>query len=131
MTVARTQSTRRITRKGSKQLTDDKRAFQVMFKDPATLTEAERQSQAFFNTPERIKGIGDAQAKRVKMTEEEKEEEVDSIRQSMGMLLKAVIMAMKKRGKPKGPYKSIYEADTTRETALTEQAAAPDPGMTR
>ena len=62
------------------------------------------------------------------MTEEEKEEEVDSILQSMGMLPKAVMMAMKKRGKPKGPYKSIYEADTTEETALTKQAAAPDPG---
>ena len=99
-----------------------------MFKYPATFTEAERQSQPFFNTLERIKGIKDSQAAHANMTEEEKEEEVDSIRQSMGMLLKAVIMAMKKRGKPKGPYKSIYEADTTRETALTEQAAAPDPG---
>ena len=76
--MARTQSTRRITRKGSKQLTDDERASQVVdpliFKDPETLTEAERQSQEFFNTPERIKGIQDAQAAREKMTEEEKEE---------------------------------------------------------
>ena len=101
--MVRTQLTRRITRKGSKQLTDDERAFQVMFKDPATLTEAERQSQAFFNTAERIKGIQDAQLERAKMTEEEKEEEVDSIRQSMGMLPKAFMMAMKKRDKTKGP----------------------------
>ena len=97
--------TRRITRKGSKQLTDDERASQVMFKDPATLTEAKRQSQAFFNTPERIKFIQDDQAARAKMTEEEKEEGVDRIRQSMGILPKAVMMAMKKRGKPKGPYR--------------------------
>ena len=46
----------------------------------------------------------------------------------MGMLPKAVSMTMKKRSKPKGPYKSIYEADTTEETALTDQADVPDPG---
>ena len=46
----------------------------------------------------------------------------------MGMLPKAVMMAMKNRGKPKGPYKSMYEADTNEEPALTEQAAAPAPG---
>ena len=50
-----------------------------MFKDPATLTEAERQSQALFNTPERIKGIQDCQAARVKITKEDKEAEVDSL----------------------------------------------------
>ena len=111
-------------RKGSKQLTDDERASQVMFKDPATLTEAERASQAFFNTPDRIKGIQEGQAARVKMTEEENKSEVDSIRQKMGMLPKAVIMTAKKRGKPKSP----YEADTTKETDLNEQAAAPAPG---
>ena len=61
------------------------------------------------------------------MTEEEKEKEAYSIRQSMGMLPKAVMMAINKRGKPKGPYKNIYEADTTKDTALTKQAAAPNP----
>ena len=74
-----------------------------MFKDPSTLTEAERASQAFFNTPERIKGIQDAQVAHAKMTEEEKEAEVDSICQNMGLLPKAVMMAMKKRDKPKVP----------------------------
>ena len=67
-----------------KQLTDDERASQVVsqvedpliFKDPATLTEAVRKSQEFFNTPERIKGIRYAQAARAKMTEEEREEEL-------------------------------------------------------
>ena len=62
------------------------------------------------------------------MTKEEKEAEGDSIRQNMGLLPKAVMMEMKKRGKLKGPYKSIYEADTTEEKDLTEQAAAPAPG---
>ena len=67
--MARTQSTQRMTRKGPKQLTDGKRVSQVasqippreeeqtIFKDPATLTEARRKSQEFFNTPERIKDI--------------------------------------------------------------------------
>ena len=49
------------------------------------------------------------------------------MRLSLGMLPKAIMLAMKKRGKPKGPYKRIDEADTTEETALTEQAAVPDP----
>ena len=100
----------------------------LIFKDPATLTKAKRQYQEFFNTPERIKGIQDAQAAHAKMTEEEKEAEVDSICQNMGLLPKAVMMTMKKRDKPKGPYKSIYEDDTTEETALTDQSAAPNPG---
>ena len=47
------------------------------------------------------------------MTEEEKEEEVENMHLSMGMLPKAIMLVMKKRGKPKGPYKSIYKADTT------------------
>ena len=59
---------------------DDERASEVVdpliFKYPETLTEAERQSQEFFNTPEKIKVIQDAQAARAKMTEEEKEEEL-------------------------------------------------------
>ena len=58
------------------------------------------------------------------MTEEEKEAEVDSLLQKMGMLPKAVSMTLKKMGK----YKSPYEADTTKETGLTEQAAALPPG---
>ena len=95
-----------------------------MFKDPATLIEAERVSRAFFNNPETIKGIEECQAARVKMTKEEKESEVDSLRQRMGMLPKAVSMTAKKRGKPKSP----YEADTTEEADLTEQAADPAPG---
>ena len=122
--MARTQSTRRITRKGLKQLRDDERVSQVMSKYPATMAEAERQSQEFFNNQERIKGIQNAQAARANMTKEEKEEEVDRLCQKMGMLLKAVSMTLKKRGKPKSP----YEADTTKKIDLTKQAAAPAPG---
>ena len=85
--MALTQSTRRVMRKGSKQLTDDERASQVasqvedplIFKDPATLPEAGRKSQEFFNTPKRIKGIQDAQAACAKMTKEEREEELEKM----------------------------------------------------
>ena len=80
-----------------------------MFKDPATLTEAKRASQEFFKDPETIKGIDKCQAARAKMTEEEKEEEVDGIHQQLGMLPRAVSMTAKKRGKPESP----YGADTT------------------
>ena len=54
------------------------------------------------------------------MTEEEKSDEVDGIRKQLGMLPRAVSMTAKKRGKPKSP----YEADTTEEADMTEQAAA-------
>ena len=40
------------------------------------------------------------------------------------MLPKAIMLAMKKRGKPKGPYMSI----DNEEASLTEQPAVPDPG---
>ena len=64
--MARSQKTKWVTQKGSKQLTDKERAFQVaspsrslsptippgeiddpIMRDPATLTEAGRRSQAF------------------------------------------------------------------------------------
>ena len=73
-----------------------------MFKDPATLTEAERASQEMFKDPETIRGISKFQAARAKMTDEEKAEEVDGIRKQLGTL-------PRKRGKPESP----YEADTT------------------
>ena len=40
------------------------------------------------------------------------------------MLLKAIMLAMKKRGKPNVPYISIYDE----EASLAEQTAVPDPG---
>ena len=55
--MARTQATRRQTRKGSKKLADDETASQEMFKYPET-----------------IRGIAKFQAARAKMTEEEKAE---------------------------------------------------------
>ena len=100
-----------------KNLTDDKRASQVMFKDPATLTEAERASQAMFKDPETIRGIAKFQAACAKTTKEEIAEEIDDIYKQVGK-------PQRKRGKPESP----YEADTTEETYMTNQAAAPAPG---
>ena len=70
-----------------------------------------------FKYPDTIRGISKFQASRAKMNDEEKAEEVDGIRKQLGML-------PRKRGKPESP----YEADTTEETDMTEQAAAPAPG---
>ena len=133
------QSTQRMTRKGSKQLTDDARASQVasqippeeenqtIFKDPATLTEAGRKSQELFNTPERIKDIRDAQARRAKMTKEERDEDLEKTRLSMGLLLKDIMLEMRKRDKQRGkrncPYISLYNEAA----ALAFQAPVPDP----
>ena len=50
------------------------------------------------------------------MTKEEREEELEKLRLSMGMIPKAIMLAMKKRGKPKGPYISI----DNKEAALAE-----------
>ena len=55
-----------------------------------------------FQDPETIKGIAKFQAARVKMTDEEKAEEVDDVR-------KRLVMLPNKR-KPGGP----YEVDTTK-----------------
>ena len=55
-----------------------------MFKDPATLTEAKRASQAMFKDPETIIGIAKFQDTRAKITEEEKAEEIDNIRKKLG-----------------------------------------------
>ena len=67
------------------------------------LTDYSRATQiARFQDPEVIKGIAKFQAARVKMTDEEKAEEVDDVR-------KRLVMLPNKR-KPGGP----YEVDTTK-----------------
>ena len=104
LTMARSQATKRVTRKGSKQQTDKERASQVasptrapsltiqpgkidatIMRDPATLTAANRKSQAFF-TLEMMQGVRDAQKKRAKMTPEERAIAYEKTRLSMGML---------------------------------------------
>ena len=100
--MSRSQTTQRLTRKGSKKLTDAERASGI----------------AVYADPEAKKEIAKFQAARAKMTEEEKADEVDNVRKRLGM--------PPKRRKPEGP----YEVDTTEETDMTKQAAAPAPGYT-
>ena len=94
--MARSQATRRQTRKGLKKLTDDNRATQI----------------AGFQDPE----VAKFQAARAKMTNEERVNEIDG-------LCKQLVMLPRKKKKPEGP----YEADTTEEADMTEQAAASAP----
>ena len=62
------------------------------------------------------------------MTEEERAEDLEKTRLSMGMLPKTIMLEMRKRdkqrGKPKGPYIIIDD----KEEALAEQAAVTNPG---
>ena len=97
--MVRSQTTRRLTRKGSKKLTDAERASRI----------------AVYAYPEAKKEIAKFQTARAKMTKEEKADEVDDVHKRLGM--------PPKRRKPKGP----YEVDTTKETDMTEEAAAPTP----
>ena len=57
----------------------------TVLKYPATLTAAERKSQAFW-TPEILQGVQDAQKKRAKMTKEERALDYEKTGLSLGML---------------------------------------------
>ena len=119
LTMVRLQGTKRVTRKGSKQLTDEERSSQVasptsvasptrapsprippgkmdgtIMRDPTTLIAAERKSQAFF-TPEMLQGVRDAQKKRAKMTEEERAIAYEKTRLGLGMLPIATVQEMR------------------------------------
>ena len=110
LTMARSQATKKMTRKGSKQLTDDERESLVasptrvasqtrvasptippdkidgtIQRDPATLAAIERKSQAFW-TPEILQGVRDAQKKCAKMTKKERAIAYEKTRLSLGML---------------------------------------------
>ena len=56
------------------------------------------------------------------MTDEEKEEEIASVRKQLGILPRK-----KPNVKPPYVYEGLYEVDTTEETDMTEQAVAPTP----
>ena len=101
--MVRSQATRRQTRKGSKKLADDYRATQI----------------AGFQDSE----IAKFQAARSKMTDKEKEEEIASVRKQLGILTRNKKSDVKPPVVAEGP----YAVDTTEETDMTEQAAAPAP----
>ena len=65
-------------------------------KDPETLTDAERKSQEFW-IPKRLQGIRDAQKRRAKMTEEERAEDLEKTRLSMGLLPIDIVREMRER----------------------------------
>ena len=105
--MAQKQATQRMTRKGSKHLTEDERASQLasqtlapgemdptVLKDPATLTAAERKSQAFWN-PEILQGAQEVQEKRVNMTKKERAIYLEKTRLSLGMLPIEIVRDMK------------------------------------
>ena len=66
----------------------------TIMRDPATLTEAERRSQAFF-TPEMMQGVREAQKKRAKMTPEEIAINTEKTHLSMGLLPIEIVRQMK------------------------------------
>ena len=97
--MARSQMTKRVTRKGPKQLTDEERASQVAspIRSPSptippgeideTLTEPGRKAQAF---AQQI-AADEAQEKRVNMNEEERSIAIEKTRLSLGMLPIAIV----------------------------------------
>ena len=100
--MAQSQATKRVTRKGSKQLTDEERASQVAspIRSPSPTIppgEAEDNSPGGspLFTPEIMQGVREAQKKRVKMTPEERTIEIEKTRLSMGMLPMAIVRQMK------------------------------------
>ena len=90
--MARSQTTQRQTRKGSKKLTDDDRATQI----------------AGFQDPE----VAKFQAARANMIDEEKSKKIDGVRKQLGML-------PRKKKKTEGPYEvdTTEEADMTEQAA--------------
>ena len=142
--MARSQATKRVTRKGSKQLTDEERASQVasptrspspkippgeidatIMRDPATLTEAERRSQAFF-TPEMMQGVREPQKKRAKMTPEERAINTEKTRLSMGLLPITILRQMKKDD-IKRAERSKQRGNTSRPSGNDNDVAVPEP----
>ena len=93
--MSRSQTTRRQTRKGSKKLRANSRAAQI-----AGVSAAQ---------------IAKFSAAREKMINEERQAEIASVRKQLGILPR----------KSPDVDEGTYEADTTKETDMTEQAAAP------
>ena len=79
-----------------------------------------------------IAGFQDAEianfaAARAKMTDEEKEAEIASVRKQLGILPRKPPDVKPPDVKPPGVDEGPYEVDTTKETDMTDQAAAPTP----
>ena len=96
--MARLQATKRVTRKGSKQLTDKERASQVASPTrspsptipPGEIDDNDPGGSPFF-TPEIMQGVREAQKKRARMIPEERATEIEKTRLSLGMLPIAIV----------------------------------------
>ena len=124
--MARTQATRRVTRKGSKQLIDEERASQVA--SPTIPPESEGEDnegedngpgRSPFFTPEVMRGVREAQKKRTKMSPEEISIEIDKTRLSLGLIPMADLQQMK------ADHKRSAERDKQRADAKSSSASDP------
>ena len=125
--MAQTQKTKRVTRKGSKQLTDKERASQVASpirslsptippgEIDETLTEPGSRAQAFA----RQIAADEAQEKRANMTEEERSIGIEKTRLSLGMLQMAIVRQMKAD--------DIKREETAKHRANIRGTAVPEP----
>ena len=93
-------------------------------RDPATLTAAERKSQAFF-TPEMMPGVRDAQKKRAKMTVEERTIAYENTRLSMGMLLISIVQEMREDDRKRSE-RAKQRGNTSRPSGNDNDAAVPE-----
>ena len=124
--MARSQATKRVTRKGSKQLTDEERESQVAspIRSPSPKIppgEAEDNGPGGFPffTPEIMQGVREAQKKRAKITPEERTIEIEKTRLSMEMLPMAIVQQMKADDKKR--------AERAKQRANTRGSAVPEP----
>ena len=115
-----------MTRKGSKQLTDEERASQVASPTRSlspTIPPGEAEDNgpggSPFFTPEIMQGVQEAQKKRAKMTPKERAIDIEKTRLIMGMLPMAIVRQMKADDKKR------VERDKQR--ANTKGSAASEP----
>ena len=126
LTMAQSQATKRVTRKGSKQLTDEERVSQVasLIRSPSpTIPSGEAEDNgpggSPFFTPEIMQGVQEAQKKRAQMTPKERAIDIEKTRLSMGMLPMAIVRQMKSDDKKK--------AERDKQRANTKGSAASEP----
>ena len=139
-----------MTRKGSKQLTDEERSSQVasptsvasptrapsprippgkmdgtIMRDPEILTAIERKSPSFW-TPEILQGVKDAQKKHAKMTVEERAIAYEKTRLSMGMLPIATMREMRENDRKRAE-RAKQRGNTSCPSGNDNNAAVPGP----
>ena len=119
--MALLKATKRVTRKGSKQLTDEERASQVA--SPTIPPESEGEDngpgRSPFFTPEVMRGVREAQKRRKTITPEELAIERDETRLSLGLIPMVELRQMK------ADQKRSAERDKQRANAKGSAASNP------